>query len=191
MEPLIVPSSNTKTVEKINDVRDLLIKIFSYLGIPDKKSWPESQHNIKYITELTDYIKSRPELLNSAQHPIFQDENAKTISPEPTEKNFSDAVRPRNEIQDVHCSELSLISTTSPDSRLPSDNFSSGNQTLKNKLTVLGPEGLDLLKKMLTYDPSKRITAEHALQHPYFNELSKLRPDYHIQDTEILTVPAA
>lgn len=31
-----------------------------------------------------------------------------------------------------------------------------------------GPEGLDLLKALLTYDPQQRITAEQALQHKYF-----------------------
>ena len=30
--------------------------------------------------------------------------------------------------------------------------------------------GLDLMLKMMTYDPSKRITAEEALKHPWFRE---------------------
>ncbi|KAK4996072.1 cyclin-dependent protein kinase [Elasticomyces elasticus] len=34
-----------------------------------------------------------------------------------------------------------------------------------------GPEGLDLLKCLLEWDPLKRTTAEKALQHPYFKKL--------------------
>jgi len=37
------------------------------------------------------------------------------------------------------------------------------------------PDGLDLLGRMLQYDPAKRISAEEALHHPFFNEL-KRRP---------------
>ena len=32
-----------------------------------------------------------------------------------------------------------------------------------------GQQGFDLLSKLLQYDPEKRITAEEALQHPYFS----------------------
>lgn len=34
------------------------------------------------------------------------------------------------------------------------------------------PLALDLISRMLTYDPSKRISAKAAINHPYFNELS-------------------
>lgn len=34
------------------------------------------------------------------------------------------------------------------------------------------PLVLDLIEKMLEYDPAKRISAKEALEHPYFNELS-------------------
>lgn len=32
----------------------------------------------------------------------------------------------------------------------------------------LGPQGIDLLKKLLRYEPSERLTADQALEHPYF-----------------------
>lgn len=42
-----------------------------------------------------------------------------------------------------------------------------------NALTRVVPEldadGVDLLTRMLIYDPSKRITAKEALRHPYFD----------------------
>jgi len=33
------------------------------------------------------------------------------------------------------------------------------------------PIALDLLQKMLVFDPAKRITVDHALRHPYFKDL--------------------
>jgi serine/threonine protein kinase len=34
------------------------------------------------------------------------------------------------------------------------------------------PLGIDLVEKMLEYDPVKRISAKMALDHPYFSDLS-------------------
>ncbi len=34
----------------------------------------------------------------------------------------------------------------------------------------LSEKGLDLLEKMLCYDPAKRISAAQALKHPWFQE---------------------
>jgi serine/threonine protein kinase len=42
--------------------------------------------------------------------------------------------------------------------------------SVTNNLPVLSLSGLDLLNSLLDYDPQTRITAEEALQHPYFKE---------------------
>jgi len=39
----------------------------------------------------------------------------------------------------------------------------------------LDSKGIDLLDKMLKYDPADRITAEEALNHPYFDDLDKTK----------------
>ncbi|KAJ1919426.1 hypothetical protein H4219_002018 [Mycoemilia scoparia] len=41
---------------------------------------------------------------------------------------------------------------------------------LRDKFRTLTASGVDLLSQMLICDPKQRITAEEALQHPYFNE---------------------
>eukprot|EP00798_Chlamydomonas_sp_ICE-L_P030379 gene30379-35387_t len=44
---------------------------------------------------------------------------------------------------------------------------------LSTILPDLEPEGVDLLKLMMVYEPVKRISAKEALAHPYFNDLQK------------------
>lgn len=51
-------------------------------------------------------------------------------------------------------------------------NFSKEDGTSIAKLIPhAAPEGVDLICKMLAYEPSKRITARQALQHVYFRDL--------------------
>jgi len=47
---------------------------------------------------------------------------------------------------------------------------------LSHQFSHLTEAGLDLLSRLLTYDPSKRITASKALNHPYFLEEPKPIP---------------
>ncbi|KAK2142593.1 hypothetical protein LSH36_935g00063 [Paralvinella palmiformis] len=49
---------------------------------------------------------------------------------------------------------------------------------LKKVVPLLDEEGLDLLQKMLTYEPSTRISAKTALSHPYFRDVKTLTPPH-------------
>lgn len=44
---------------------------------------------------------------------------------------------------------------------------------LEGLCTKFGPEGVDLIKKLLVYDPAERLTPEEALEHPYFKSIDK------------------
>jgi serine/threonine protein kinase len=35
------------------------------------------------------------------------------------------------------------------------------------------PLAIDLLEKLISFDPSKRITVYDAIRHPYFSEITK------------------
>ena len=41
--------------------------------------------------------------------------------------------------------------------------------TLDRDYAVLGSAGVDLLEKLLSYDPQLRIIGKEALEHPYFD----------------------
>jgi len=48
-------------------------------------------------------------------------------------------------------------------------------QRLEDVVPGLDALGIDLLKKCLVYEPSKRISSREALRHPYFEDLNKLQ----------------
>lgn len=46
-------------------------------------------------------------------------------------------------------------------------------QGLAHLLPNLDPDGVDLIARMVCYDPAKRVSARDALEHPYFSDLEK------------------
>ncbi|XP_059527271.1 cyclin-dependent kinase 3 isoform X1 [Myotis daubentonii] len=50
---------------------------------------------------------------------------------------------------------------------------------LENVVPNLEPEGKDLLKQLLQYDPSQRISAKGALAHPYFSSMETSLAPHH------------
>lgn len=56
-------------------------------------------------------------------------------------------------------------------------------------MNVVGQNGLDLIAHLLAYEPTHRLTAEEALQHPFFSSLSRnIATSPNVQSTE--TKPA-
>ncbi|GMI86713.1 cyclin-dependent kinase B1;2 [Hibiscus trionum] len=47
------------------------------------------------------------------------------------------------------------------------------SQSLDRAVPSLSPDGVDLLSKMLKYDPAERISAKAAMHHPYFDSIDR------------------
>jgi serine/threonine protein kinase len=84
-----------------------------------------------------------------------------------------------SEIDEIH--QIFKIMGTPTEERWPGVTQLSGYKTTFQKWTkrpiaevvpTADPLALDLIEKMLDYDPSKRISAKTALDHPYFDDLS-------------------
>ena len=48
-------------------------------------------------------------------------------------------------------------------------------QSMKKFVPDLDENGVDLLEKMLVYEPGQRISAIKALEHPFFDDLKQLQ----------------
>merc|ERR1712029_260534 len=85
-------------------------------------------------------------------------------------------------LKSINCSAFSVSSRLPPmrcgpesvNCQITKFTFQSGLPSVwMSNYGHLDANGLDLLDKMLIYDPSKRISAKQALKHPYFDDLDK------------------
>lgn len=51
-----------------------------------------------------------------------------------------------------------------------------GWENIRNTKAQMGNEGVDILDKLMAYDPKRRLSARRALQHPYFAEVEQHLP---------------
>ena len=54
-------------------------------------------------------------------------------------------------------------------------------KTLKELIPTAPPKALDLISKLLSFDPSQRISALEVLKHPFLEELYDPKNDDQIQ----------
>mmetsp|Transcript_126681 Transcript_126681/g.366686 ORF Transcript_126681/g.366686 Transcript_126681/m.366686 type:complete len:317 (-) Transcript_126681:142-1092(-) len=52
-----------------------------------------------------------------------------------------------------------------------------GWENIRNTKAQVGAEGIDLIDKLMIYDPKKRLSARKALQHPYFIDVERPPPE--------------
>merc|ERR1719277_1094163 len=52
-----------------------------------------------------------------------------------------------------------------------------GWENIRNTKAQVGTDGIDLLDKLMQYDPKRRLSARKALQHPYFNDVERMQPE--------------
>ena len=115
------------------------------------------------------------ELLTKPPGPLFQGVEDKNFQKDQLQKIFHVLGKPTTEHwhQITHLADWHKVSTIELDA---------GKQTsLEQKIDVLKHEenahALDLIRSFFHYDPTKRISAQNAIKHPYFTDKCDFNPN--------------
>ena len=121
--------------------RNQMQKIVEIMGMPTKERWP-------LLTAMPDYQQ-----LSSVRPPADHHHHHHSSS-----RSYSST----SNLEKWYYSTINHGGASSASS----SSSSTGSQS---PLASLGAEGYKLLAGLLEYDPTKRLTAEQALQHPFFS----------------------
>jgi cyclin-dependent kinase 8/11 len=127
--------------------RNQMQKIVEIMGMPNKERWP-------LITSMPDYSQ-----LSTVRPPDHHHHHHHS-------HHSSRSYPATSQLEKWYYNTINHAGTSS--------SSSSSNNNTQSPLASLGPEGYKLLAGLLEYDPSKRLTAEQALQHPFFTTGDKV-----------------
>lgn len=126
--------------------RNQMQKIVEIMGMPTKERWP-------LITSMPDYSQ-----LSTVRPPDHHHHHHHS-------HHSSRSYPSTSQLEKWYYNTINHAGTSSS---------SSSSNSNPSPLSSLGAEGYKLLAGLLEYDPSKRLTAEQALQHPFFSTGEKV-----------------
>ncbi|KAK1442042.1 STKc MAPK [Babesia gibsoni] len=126
------------------------------------------------FAELLNMVKNNvPD--STARSPLFPGSSCFPLSPD--NKNSSDKARDNDQLNMIFNiigtpSEADIAAIAKPDVRRYVRMFHKRSPIdFRKRFRASSPLAIDLLKRMLTFDPEKRITVNDALKHEYFKDL--------------------